>query len=55
MQWAAFHGIAWASKIDEMQPEEVENPEWYPELRTGDPLRDRDELFFRYDVTIVYN
>lgn len=28
-----------------MQPEEVENAEWYPELRTGDPLRDRDELF----------
>jgi len=27
VQWAAYHGIA-------------ENPEWYPELRTGDPLKD---------------
>ena len=27
VQWAAFHGI-------------VENPEWYPELRTGAPLKD---------------
>lgn len=27
VHWAAFHGI-------------VENPEWYPELRTGAPLKD---------------
>lgn len=56
VQWAAFHGIVAASRasirtplrIDGALPQsvvmfnssKVENPEWYPELRTGAPLKD---------------
>ena len=57
VQWAAFHGIVAASshqlglhRIDGALPQsvvmfnssKVENPEWYPELRTGAPLKDMD-------------